>query len=205
MQFKNYLDRIFSQPTKVKLLRFLVETRPEMTGRELSRFCKISHMQVYRNLDDLKAYGIVTKKRVGGAYVYSLNEKNVLVKDVLDTLFRKEGKLLDDVLKAILQVKAGNMLSVVVFGSAARGEERPTSDVDIFILARNENESNLIRDFLSNAELRFHEQTGNRLSPIVMSIAELKDKYKTNKTLISKILSGKVISGKSPEEFIYGR
>ena len=205
MQFKNYLDTIFSQPTKVKLLRFLFETRPEMTGRELARFAKISHMQVYRNLDDLKAHGIVTKKRVGGAHVFSLNEKNVLVKDVLNTLFQKEGKLLGDVLRAILREKAGDMLSVVVFGSAAKGEERPASDVDIFILTKNESDSNLVNDFLSDAELRFHEQTGNRLAPIVMTITELKGKYKTNKTLISGILSGKVISGKSLEEFINGR
>ncbi|MCX5778649.1 MAG: nucleotidyltransferase domain-containing protein [Elusimicrobia bacterium] len=205
MQFKNYLDTIFSQPTKVRLLRFLFETRPEMTGRELARFSKISHMQVYRNLDDLNAHGIVIKKRVGGAYVFSLNEKNVLVKDVLHTLFQKEGKLLDDVLKAIFLEKTSNMLSVVVFGSSAKGEERPASDVDIFILTKNESESNLINDFLSDAELRFYEQTGNRLSPIVMTIAELKVKYKTNKTLFSRILSGKVVSGRSPEEFINGR
>ena len=205
MQFKNYLDTIFSQPTKVRLLRFLFETRPEMTGRELARFAKISHMQVYRNLDDLKAHGIVTKKRVGGAYVFSLNEKNVLVKEVLNTLFQKEGKLLNDVLKAILREKAGDMLSVVVFGSAAKGEERPASDVDIFILTKNESDSNLVNDFLSDAELRFHEQTGNRLAPIVMTITELKGKFKTNKTLISGILSGKVISGKSLEEYINGR
>ena len=205
MQFKNYLDTIFSQPTKVRLLRFLFETRPEMTGRELARFAKISHMQVYRNLDDLKSNGIVTKKRVGGAYVFSLNEKNVLVKEVLNTLFQKEGKLLDDVLKAIFLKKASNMLSVVVFGSAAKGEERPASDVDIFILTKNESESNLVNDFLSDAELRFYEQTGNRLSPIVMTIAELKGKYKTNKTLFSSILSGKMVSGRSPEEFINSR
>ncbi|MEI8218870.1 MAG: nucleotidyltransferase domain-containing protein [Elusimicrobiota bacterium] len=205
MQFKNYLDTIFSQPTKVRLLRFLFETRPEMTGRELARFSKISHMQVYRNLDDLNAHGIVTKKRVGSAYVFSLNEKNVLVKDVLNTLFQKEGKLLDDVLKAIFLEKTSNMLSVVVFGSAAKGEEKPASDVDIFILTKNESESILVNDFLSDAELRFYEQTGNRLSPIVMTITELKGKYKTNKTLFSRILSGKVVSGRSPEEFINGR
>ncbi|MGA2091337.1 MAG: nucleotidyltransferase domain-containing protein [Endomicrobiales bacterium] len=205
MQFKNYLDTIFSQPTKIRLLRFLFETRPEMTGRELARFAKISHMQVYRNLDDLNSHGIVTKKRVGGAYLYSLNEKNVLVKEVLNTLFQKEGKLLDDVLKAILREKADDMLSVVVFGSAAKGEERPASDVDIFILTKNESESNLLNDFLSDAEIRFYEQTGNRLSPIVMTINEMKEKNKTNKTLISRVLSGKVISGKSPEEFVNGR
>ena len=65
--------------------------------------------------------------------------------------------------------------------------------------------SQLNSDFLSDAEIRFNEQTGNRLSPIVMTINELKEKNKTNKTLISRILSGKIISGKSPEEFINGR
>jgi len=129
----------------------------------------------------------------------------VLVKEVLNTLFQKEGKLLDDVLKAILREKADDMLSVVVFGSAAKGEERPASDVDIFILTKNESESNLLNDFLSDAEIRFYEQTGNRLSPIVMTINEMKEKNKTNKTLISRVLSGKVISGKSPEEFVNGR
>ena len=77
--------------------------------------------------------------------------------------------------------------------------------MDIFILTKNESNSNLVNNFLSDADIRFNEQTGNRLSPIVMTINELKEKNMTNKTLIARVLSGKVIFGKSPGEFINGR
>jgi len=205
MQFKNFIDKILSQPTKIKLLRFFVDSRPEMTGRELAKFCDVSHMQVYRILDALQSQGVVKKRQVAGAYLYTLNEKNVIVKNILIPLFQKEKNFLDEILKQLLNRITKKVLSIVVFGSVAEGRERPTSDVDIFILTKNKTAAISIRDILSEAETTFYEKTGNRLSPIILSVGELRKKSNTNKTLISKILSGRVIVGKSPKDFIYGK
>jgi len=176
-----------------------------MTGRELAKFCDVSHMQVYRILDALQSQGVVKKRQVAGAYLYTLNEKNVIVKNILIPLFQKEKNFLDEILKQLLNRITKKVLSIVVFGSVAEGRERPTSDVDIFILTKNKTAAISIRDILSEAETTFYEKTGNRLSPIILSVGELRKKSNTNKTLISKILSGRVIVGKSPKDFIYGK
>lgn len=204
MQFNNYLDKILSQPTRVKLLRFLATHKPEMTGRELARFCDISHMQVHRALGEFVAQGIVLKRRVGKAYIYTFNEKNILVHAVLIPLFLKERNLLRELLNSLLKNKMNEVLSVVIFGSVAKGEERPDSDVDVFILSKKNSNDIPFKEFLSEIEVKFHQETGNRLSPIVLSINELNDKFKSNKTLVSNMLSGEVVAGKAPREFLHG-
>ena len=98
-----------------------------MTGRELARFCKISHTQVYRILNDFEAQGIVKKSSVGGANLYVLNEKNILVTEVLYSLFQKEKVLLELILKRLLSKVENKLLSVVIYGSVAEKRERPIS------------------------------------------------------------------------------
>ncbi|OGS19442.1 MAG: hypothetical protein A3J83_05455 [Elusimicrobia bacterium RIFOXYA2_FULL_40_6] len=203
MNFKNVLDRVFSQPTKVKLLRFLLEADPGMTGRELSRFCKISHMQVYRCLSDLEEQGIVRRTNVGKSYQYSLNKNNLVVKKLLRTLFETENGLLEKILKELLNGISGTMYSSILFGSALEGKERPTSDVDIFILAKGKKEQTHLKDKLSDIEIEFYEQTGNRLSPLVLTPEEIKNNH--NKLLFSEILSGKLLTGRPIKEFLYGK
>ena len=205
VQFNSYLNKIFSQPTKINLLRFLVKNKPEMTGRELARFCKISHTQVYRILNDFEAQGIVKKSSVGGANLYVLNEKNILVTEVLYSLFQKEKVLLELILKRLLSKVENKLLSVVIYGSVAEKRERPISDVDVFLLIKNKKMENSLKHVLPDIEIKFYEQTGNRLSPVVLSIEEIGEKTKTNKTLISNIFSGKVIMGRPPKEFVYGK
>jgi len=205
MQFNNYLDKILAQPTKINLLRFLIKSKPEMTGRELAKFCKISHMQVYRILNDFEQQGIVKKIKVGKANLYTLNEKNILVNKVLKPLYQKEKVLLEQVLKRLLLKIRSILLSVVIYGSVAESKERPTSDVDIFILIKNKNIENSIKDIIPDIEIKFYEQTGNRLSIIVLTISGFRNKVKNNSALMSQISSGKVIIGKSPKEFTYGK
>jgi len=47
------------------------------------------------------------------------------------------GQLLEKLVKALLEKLGDNLVSVVIYGSVARGEARRDSDVDLLIIARN--------------------------------------------------------------------
>ena len=79
MRFKQVLDKVFSQPTGIRILRFMVLFRPEMTGREIARQCGISHMMAYRALNIFESQGIVKKSRIGRSSLYRINEDNILI------------------------------------------------------------------------------------------------------------------------------
>lgn len=205
MQFSNMIEKIMSQPTKIKILRFLVLYKPEMTGRELARFCSVSHMQVYRIMQELELQGIATKIRVGKSNLFKLNEKNIIVKMFLKDIFEKEKNLLKIILGDVLYKVENKILSATVFGSVAEGKERPNSDVDICVLVKDKNVVKEVKKELAGIEVEFYEQTGNRLSPIVLSRNEFQRKSSTNKALYSKIIMGKTIVGKPIGDYINGR
>ncbi|HAX62154.1 MAG TPA: hypothetical protein DCX95_06365 [Elusimicrobia bacterium] len=205
MKFNNIVDGIFSHSVRVKILRFLVNNETEMTGRELAGFCGVSHTQVYRSLGDLVSQGIVKMKRAGRAHLYSLNGKNIVVRDILGPFFKKEQNVLTNTVKNLFGKISVNLLSLVIFGSMADGTEKSYSDVDIFILVKDDKTKKLLEKMLPDIEADFYEMSGSRLSPVVFTLPELKKSAVVNKTLLEKIFSGKIIMGVSPREFVYGK
>ena len=205
MEFTNILDKVITQPTKIKILRFLVLYKPEMTGRELARFCNISPMQAHRTLNSLSLQGIVTKIRVGNSYVFKLNTHNAVISILLKDIFIKEKNLLKEIILNSFKQFDRKILSATVFGSIADGLARPNSDVDLLIVTRDKESLRLIKSELPNIEVAFYEKTGNRLAPLLISLNELIKKQSTNKTLFNKIINGNTIFGRPVKELLNGR
>lgn len=195
MQFNNLLDKIFSKPSGVKVMRYLVLHKPQMTGREIARFTNISHMQVYRILNDLLLQGVVIMRSAGRANLYELNKNNIVVKEFLEYIFYKERSLLVSLLRHNLKKIKQDVLSVVLYGSMASGTEKPNSDVDIFIVTKDTKKAKYVNKILSDIDIEFIVNTGNSLSSLIMPITELKKRLYKNKLLISDITEGKLIYG----------
>ena len=71
------------------------------------------------------------------------------------------------------------LVSLVVFGSVAKGKATPTSDVDLLIVLEDKPESSFktYMDFYENVEskLRYIDDVGLRLSPIFLKRSSLKE------------------------------
>jgi predicted nucleotidyltransferase len=202
MQFNNFLDKIFSKPSGIKVMRYLVLHKPQMTGREIARFVNVSHMQVYRVLEDLILQGIIIMRSAGRANLYELNSNNIIVKEFLEYIFYKEKSLLISLIKHKLKKIKQNVLSIVLYGSMARGTEKHNSDVDIFVVTKDKKNTGHINKILSEIDIDFIISTGNSLSSLVMHVKELKRRLYKNKLLISDISEGKLIYGKPLSELI---
>jgi predicted nucleotidyltransferase len=117
------LQLFFDQPTKLFQLR------------ELSRLADIGLPSVINHVKKLEKYGFVRKekKNIYESYVankdndrYRLYKKNDL------TLRLNESGFVKYVTDSIMPN------AVIIFGSASRGEDIETSDIDIFILSKEE-------------------------------------------------------------------
>ncbi|MCI4319771.1 MAG: nucleotidyltransferase domain-containing protein [Thermoplasmata archaeon] len=73
----------------------------------------------------------------------------------------------------------------VLFGSVARGEERPESDIDLFIETRGDAEKETVSDALSRASLEFAIRFGNPLSSLILTRAEVRNRR--NPALLASI------------------
>ena len=137
MSAKHLLEDFLGQKSKVTILRILYRGA-ELTGREIARKADLSPRAAQQALQELYATGVVHRKSVGASYLFSLNRSRYVVEKILSPLFESEqglGAAMIEELRKALPTKG--IVSIIMFGSVARGENKPGSDLDIMIVLEN--------------------------------------------------------------------
>jgi predicted nucleotidyltransferase len=122
----------------LNMLRTLAQLPPglERSGRDLARRAGMDNSTADRVLGDLAIHGAVNIQRVPPANHYSLNREHLLVGAILKALEVEQG-LQDELLQFVqAELDDAGVVEVRLFGSAARGEMRSDSDVDLALIAR---------------------------------------------------------------------
>lgn len=137
MKFNEGLNAIMGSQSKLDILRFLANNPGEYTGRDLAFRTASSPSQVNRTLKELENNGILLRKPAGKSNLYSLNNEHVFTQEI-QQLFQKESTALDDVASMVHQKIGDDLEHLIVFGSVARGEEDPASDIDMLAVLKDE-------------------------------------------------------------------
>src|SRR3990170_5110636 len=191
MKFHNILDEMFGNKTKVRLLRaFFMYPEKGFTEIELERIAEIPEASVHRNVRYLIDNGLLDRKRIGKANLFSLNKEHVLY-PLLNSNFKAERNLLAELKKMISEaVKSLAEVEIaVLFGSIIKGMERSDSDIDIFILCKGE--TSKLEDKLKDLTNISQNKFGNPVSLMIKHKRELQD-LKTI-SIFSEIKSGEII------------
>lgn len=196
------LDAILGQCSKVKILRFLVKSQSQLNGREIAKNVKLSHVKTHTALKDLTRHGVVNMRSVGNSLIYWLNEDHFLVKEIVRPAFEKEANLFTHIARIILkEIKLAQPLSVILFGSFAKGNASADSDIDVVIIYPHANQKSLITRGLSEAGKKVTSLFGNHLAGMPLAIDEFQRKLKAKNKFINEIIrTGKVIYGKNISE-----
>lgn len=188
MRFHNPLDDILGNPVRLAVLRVLAHSPAQgFTGRELARICHFSPSQTILALQSLEESGILTRQVAGPSHVWMLASQHWF-SDHLVKLFEKErqsmGVLKSELLAAVARLPVTRAL---IFGSIAREEERPSSDIDLFVQVRGKEEKLRTEDVLSAFSPKFAVKFGNPLSSLVMTNDQVS--RSSNPRLIEEILN----------------
>lgn len=176
MLYHNYLEMLLGSKVKVKVLRTLCRHMgKEFTIRELADFLGLSHMGVLKALDDLYKMNAIRIRVIGKSHVIGINAESYAAR-LVDKMFRTEEETLNELIKLLKKRLCDQtVISVLIFGSVARGEEGPLSDIDLFVLTKDKEEAEVAVSKLQNeVSLRF----GNAISPYIVSEEELAGKDK---------------------------
>jgi len=202
MIFREPLNTILGQLSRVKILRFMVKARVESNGREIAKATGLSHVKCHTALQGLALQGFVRMRSSGRSLLYSLEEQNAFVRSVLVPLFENERGIFELLKGYILKgFSAPKPVSIILFGSVARGDALPGSDIDALIVFPDGKNMKIAEKEARKLETDITVAFGNRLSPILMKAGGVARRLKKGSGLIAEVAGeGKLIYGKALSE-----
>jgi len=178
------LDHILGTKTKVVVLRLLCTNRKQFTGREIARRTGRGVVNVHRALRELVAAGVVEVEEKRVARLFHVTEHNPLVKQVLIPLFEGESRIEQELWDELAAAGESEVVSVVVFGSQARGEATVASDVDVLVVVSDQRHIEAVRERAQELGLRH----GISIQAISVDLAGLPQWARDNAGLWAQIV-----------------
>lgn len=158
-----------------------------MSGRAAARAAGFTHQACRRALGDLESAGIIIRQGAGHTQLVRLNFENLLVKEALLPLFRAEKSFLESARLRIRKEFGGHARTATLFGSAARKEDEPGSDVDLLLIT-DAQDKELLEEKARAFGKRFIAEYGVRFSPMALTTREARIKYNKSDPLLKNIL-----------------
>ena len=197
MQFKNSLDKILASKSKIKIIRHLINYGKEVSLREFSREVGMAAPNMLKTLRGLENDNIVVSRRFGSSIVFSLNKGHFLVNKIIIPLFKEEARAKMELGRKIISHIKFPYESIILFGSIARGEENPKSDIDIAFIIKDAGKADKIEKKILDINPALNAYFGNSISPVVIKKSDFIKKLKKGDHFISAIArEGEVIGGK---------
>jgi len=173
--------------------------------RELAKLSKVGVGTVSSEFSKLVKEGLVEQKTEGQEKYYKLNLTNPRTRklcelfetDKREELYKENRRLawvLEDFTKRVSDF-APEVQSIVLFGSAARGQATPRSDIDILVVVPNSEEEQFKK--LMNSVDRLADEVSGRhpakLVPVVMMTKDFEKSIKDKKRFAADVLKDGIV------------
>jgi predicted nucleotidyltransferase len=193
MKLTKPLDSILNTEVKTKILRFLCRTGAEWNGSQIAKEIGITPAASHSALNELTRQGIIAMRNMGNTHVYTLNEENYIVSDLLKPLYIKEDEALNKIIGIIKRNLASSnlkskILSVSLFGSVNKGEDHPTSDIDLAVIVSDAGAKSKVEKLFEKIDENVSKKFGNVISPYINTKSEFKTKNKKKLEVVKNIL-----------------
>lgn len=202
------LDAVLGTTTRVRILRALLPLTSVVSGTEARRLARVRSVNaMWSSLDELTALGILLREEMRGAHLYRINRDHHLVAP-LSALFEAEARRVGEVRDALRSAltSVGQLDSVraaVLYGSTARGEAGPHSDLDVLVVTRDEAAVDPVRDVLLDVAESMQNRLGVRLSAYVLPEPRVRERYQDGDPLMRTIeAEGRELFGTHFQELV---
>jgi len=188
MRIKRPLDDLFGNPNNVRVLRHMIlYPSPVITGRGIARELGMSRATCIRSLNNLVDLGIITRKRVGSSATFELAESSALLTDILEPAFRAESQMFQGLVDTMLVGIKGKCVAAYLFGSVARGEDTPSSDVDILLILKQHGDKPTVEEALARNKEQAYRRYRVGVSAITYDLAGFKRMRAQKHPLIAEV------------------
>jgi predicted nucleotidyltransferase len=188
------LDAVLGSTAKVRILRALLPLTAQVSGNEARLLSGVRSVGgMWKALDELTELGLLERDETRRIRFFRINRSHDLV-EPLRALFEAESRRiveLQEAVKKILEEGAvrEHTLSIILFGSNARGDALPTSDLDLFAVTEAGSQVERVLEVLIDAIPGVERRFGLRISPLVMEKIRVQERYRDGDPLMKNVLS----------------
>lgn len=179
-----------ASPVTARVLEVVAGTARPLAGREVARISGESRASVWRSLEKLAEAGLVMRDDRGVATYYLANRDH-LAWPALESLIRLRSQLIDRVRDEIERWPV-QPLHASLFGSFARGDAGPHSDIDILLVRPAHLDEDTWDTQVDALRSQVFAWTGNDVQPFVVDPARLAEHIRANDPLVSSWLADSV-------------
>ncbi len=169
--------------TSHRRLLGLLLVRPEQGFhvREIARLTGLDAGSAHRGLKQLEQAGVVAATRSGNQVRYQAEKQSPIFRELQGIVLKTVG--LADLLRDALTPLAKKIHEAFVFGSIARGEEGPRSDIDLMVVG------NVGFDDVVVAVHPLQERLGREINSIVLTPAQYRTRMR-DAGFVSRVAKG---------------
>jgi predicted nucleotidyltransferase len=179
----NDLKDLFGSGARVKVLsRLLLDTRREFYQRELARLEDLRPRAVERELVRLVRLKLVLTRRHGRRRFFRANAGHAFYRDLKGLFVRVA--LLGQTLAETGWAARVNIALAFVFGSFAKGDEGPESDVDLLVVGKIREEK------LDRILERSRLTTEREVNPMLYTQASFREELTRSDSFLARVVAG---------------
>lgn len=181
MQVQSIGDALFTK-TQQKVLGLLFG-KPDKSfyTNEIMRWANMGRGTVSRELERLVGSGLLTVAKEGNQNHYRANANNPVFSE-LTSIVKKTFGVADEVWSKLKPLDE-NIELAFIYGSISKGKETAASDVDLMLVGKNLNYSDVMELIIPAEEL-----LQRSINPTIYTVAEFYKRLKEGNSFITRVL-----------------
>lgn len=173
MSTDSSLGRVLFGDTRRAILALLYgHTEEQFYLREVVRRTETALGAAQRELKKLTDAGLISRVKRGNQVYYRANSANPIFAELKSILTKTAG--IRDVLRGALEPVRDRVRVAFIYGSVARGTEKPSSDIDIMVIG--DVGFSEVTSYLSGVESKLSREINPTVYPPLEYVAKLKKK-----------------------------
>ena len=160
----------------IKVVKGVIRENNEFSLRDTARKLKISPSTSKSALDFLLSQKILEKREIGKNYLFKVKNTYITrqIKELYTLAELNSANFVEEVI-----AKCPDVLSIALYGSAAKGEDDNNSDIDILIISRKN---------IDIPELNSERKINREVTIVSYTYKEWKEKTENDKVFYSNVI-----------------
>ncbi|MBC8322024.1 MAG: nucleotidyltransferase domain-containing protein [Candidatus Marinimicrobia bacterium] len=192
------LQKILAAPSHISILRVLNQLNQGINGRETARRAGINDRTCRLSLLRLEQLNLIENLGSGKTKLFRLNRNHYFNKHALSALFTLENEYLPMLKRILKKDLHGKCVWACIYGSVAKKTDTEESDLDVCIVANDENSVNQLENLIMKWNQNIYMKFGLSFSPVILTLDQWQNS-KEYRDLINDVIRNHIpLAGTKP-------